>query len=59
MRSWRQPELVWINPPQPEIELNSAKFAMAALVAAETSSFLTATVAALLSTAIFRVFLIC
>jgi transposase InsO family protein len=29
-RCWRQPEVVWINPPPPEIELNSGKFAMAA-----------------------------
>ena len=29
-RCWRQPEVVWINPPTPEIELNSGKFAMAA-----------------------------
>jgi hypothetical protein len=29
-RYWRQPEVVWINPPPPEIEPNSATFAMAA-----------------------------
>ena len=29
-RCWRQPEVVWINPPQPEIDLRPATFAMAA-----------------------------
>jgi len=28
-RCWRQPEVVWINPPPPEIEHQPAKFAMA------------------------------
>ena len=29
-RCWRQPEVVWINPPQPEIDPRPATFAMAA-----------------------------
>jgi hypothetical protein len=28
-RCWHQPEVVWINPPPPEIELYSGKFVMA------------------------------
>ena len=29
-RCWHQPEVVWINPPPPEVELNSAMLRMAA-----------------------------
>ena len=29
-RCWRQPEVVWINPPPPELELNSATLTMVA-----------------------------
>jgi len=43
-RCWSQPEVVRINPPPPEIELQPATFAMAACSASETSSFLAATV---------------
>ena len=52
MRCWRQPEVVWINPLTPEIELNSATFAMAAWMAAEASSLMAAngSIALLLST---------
>jgi len=30
MRCWHQPEVVWINPPPPEIEINSVMLRMAA-----------------------------
>ena len=51
-RFWRQPKVGCINPPLPDIELNSATFAMAAWTAAEASSLMAAngSIALLLST---------
>ena len=43
IRCWRQPEMVWINPPPPAIESEKPTFVMATLSAAEASSFLTVT----------------
>ena len=42
-RCWRQPEVVWINPPADDFIAQTARLALAAKSAAETSSFLAVT----------------